>query len=119
MYINLSRTIVVAPFSDGVRGLFEIQPQHMPREDIPESIFWPAEHGRMLAIEAPEGHVTGNPLRWHQKMPATIDQKEMNSREYKIPRPTWEIIADHKTLALIDRMPEFKRQDEVTESKGE
>ena len=89
--VYLSPTLVVVPLPSGLRGLYEVQPQHVPRAGVPESLRWPADFGRQIAHTDPAGHWC-EPGGWRQ-------------------------IDDRRTLALIDRVPEFTGAD-VAELEG-
>jgi len=65
-----------ATFPNGLRAVFEVQPQHVPREDIPESINWPVIHGRQIAIENRQG-------RWMTPAGELIDG-DILERIYKV-----------------------------------
>lgn len=41
--------LIAAPQRNAWPAVYSVQPQHVPREDIPESINWPAQHGHMVA----------------------------------------------------------------------
>ena len=60
----------------GNRAVYSVQPQHVPRDDIPESFDWPIQYGKQIAVEF-------NGI-WHQ------GNKE---------------ITDLKTIALLERVP--------------
>ncbi len=51
----ISDTLITVRFSNGRRAVFSVQPQHLPRDHIPESYAWPAQYGRQVAIEGPDG----------------------------------------------------------------
>jgi hypothetical protein len=69
---------VVLP--SGNAAIYIVQPQHVPRNDIPASIEWPRMYGEQIAHE-----LSG---RWY--------------------RPGgWDEITDARTLALIERCPEL------------
>lgn len=90
----LSPTIVMVPLPSGARAVYEIEPQHLPRAGVPESLRWPVDFGRQLAHELP-----GQRGQWC--------------------RPgNWELIDDRRTLALIERVPEFTGADVAAELEG-
>jgi hypothetical protein len=60
----------------GNRAVYSVQPQHIPRDDIPESFNWPILYGKQIAVEF-DG-------TWH-------DGKNK--------------ITDLKTIALLERVP--------------
>ena len=60
----------------GNRAVYSVQPQHIPRDDIPESLNWPIQYGKQIAVE-----FNGT---WHE------GNKE---------------ITDLKTIALLERVP--------------
>lgn len=60
----------------GNRAVYSVQPQHVPRDDIPESFNWPILYGKQIAVEF-DG-------TWH-------DGKNQ--------------ITDLKTIALLERVP--------------
>ena len=60
----------------GNRAVYSVQPQHVPRDDIPESYSWPIQYGKQIAVE-----FNGT---WHE------GNKE---------------ITDLKTIALLERVP--------------
>ena len=51
----ISDTLLTVTFPNGRRAVFSVQPQHVPRDDIPGSYAWPAQYGRQVAIEGPGG----------------------------------------------------------------
>jgi hypothetical protein len=83
--VYLSPILVVVPLPSGLRGLYEVQPQHVPRAGIPESLRWPVECGRQIAHTDPSGF-------WCKP-------------------GSWDSIDDRRTLALIERVPEFTAAD--------
>lgn len=87
MLINLSRTFAIVPLPSGGRGLYEIDPQHMPRAGVPESLRWPIELGRPIAHSMPD-----DPEFWCRA-------------------GSWRRIEDQKLLTLIGRVPEFTAAD--------
>lgn len=74
----ISNTLLAVQFPNGRRALFDVQPQHLPRDDIPGSEAWPAQYGRQVAVQGPDGE-------WY----AAPGEK----------------ITDLRTLALIERAP--------------
>jgi hypothetical protein len=60
----------------GNRAVYSVQPQHIPRDDIPESYSWPIQYGKQIAVE-----FNGT---WY-------DGKNQ--------------ITDLKTIALLERVP--------------
>lgn len=83
----ISDTLITITFPNGRRAVFSVQPQHVPRDDIPESYAWPAQYGRQVAIEGSDGD-------W-----------------YTAPG---EKITDLRTIALIDRaqvIPDGRARD--------
>jgi hypothetical protein len=74
MIIGESLFNVVLP--SGNRAVYSVQPQHIPRDDIPESFNWPILYGKQIAVEF-DG-------TWH-------DGKNQ--------------ITDLKTIALLERVP--------------
>lgn len=78
--VVLSAPLWNVPLPSGNRGIYEVQPQHLPRESIPDSILWPSQYGRQLF------HSHG--ARWYKP-------------------GGWEEVTDLATLALIERVPEL------------
>jgi hypothetical protein len=74
----ISDSLLTVIFPNGRRAVFAVQPQHVPRDDIPGSYAWPAQYGRQVAIEGPGGDWYTSP---------------------------GEKITDARTLALIERAP--------------
>jgi hypothetical protein len=75
----LSDTNVLVTLPSGNRAVYTVQPQHLPREGIPESKSWPIEYGRQVAHE-----LDGT---WY--------------------RPDgWTPVGDPKLVALFERCPE-------------
>jgi hypothetical protein len=63
----------------GNRAVYSVQPQHVPREGIPDSRDWPIMYGRQIAHEVDDV--------WY--------------------RPDgWTLITDPKLVALFERCPE-------------
>lgn len=76
---TLSSTNVLVTLPSGNRAIYTVQPQHLPREGVPESSTWPIELGRQVAHE-----VDGV---WY--------------------RPDgWTEVNDPKLVALFERCPE-------------
>lgn len=57
----ISDTLLTVTFPNGRRAVFSVQPQHVPRDDIPESYAWPSQYGRQVAIEGPGGDWYSSP----------------------------------------------------------
>jgi len=43
---TLSNTNVLVTLPSGNRAVYTVQPQHLPREGVPQSKSWPIEYGR-------------------------------------------------------------------------
>ena len=76
MIIGESLFNVVLP--SGNRAVYSVQPQHIPRDDIPESRNWPFQYGKQIAVLLGEN--------WYQ-----VGGKKQ--------------ITDLKTIALLERVP--------------
>ena len=75
----LSPTLLTYRLPSGNKAVYEVQPQHLPREDIAESYQWGIDHGRQIA---------------HEKDGCWF-------------KPSgWEEITDLKTVALLERCPD-------------
>ena len=48
-YISLSNTFWAADLPDGGKAVYLVQPQHVPREEFPESRKWAQQHGERVA----------------------------------------------------------------------
>lgn len=46
----LSNSLVLVTLTSGNRAVYDVQPQHMPRDDIPYSIDWPQMYGTQIAV---------------------------------------------------------------------
>lgn len=80
----ISDTLLRVTLPSGNAAVYLVQPQHLPRDDIPESRDWPRMHGEQIA---------------HQ----------CNGVWYEAAGPmkhAWHEITDTRTLALIERTPE-------------
>ena len=78
MLVNLSNTNLLVTLPSGNRAVYSVQPQHVPREDVPGSREWPMLWGEQLAVQ-----LSG---RWYK----TGGKEE---------------ITDPKTIALLERCP--------------
>ena len=74
MYISNTLLNVVLP--SGNRAVYEVQPQHVPREGIAQSLEWPRMYGRQIAVYA-DG-------KWYQ------------------PGGSWEPITDAEKVSALD-----------------
>ena len=77
--MNLSNTNMLVTLPSGNRAVYSVQPQHLPREGIPDSRDWPIMYGRQVAHELDNV--------WY--------------------RPNgWTPVDDPKLVALFERCPE-------------
>lgn len=76
---TLSNTNVLVTLPGGDRAVYTVEPQHLPREGIPESKDWPVRYGRQVALQM-DG-------RWFR--PDAFTE-----------------ITDLKLIALLERCPE-------------
>lgn len=75
---SLSATFLLYPIGENAAAIYEVQPQHLPRPDIPESQHWGREYGRQVA------HRKGR--TWYEP-------------------GGWEAIVERKTLWLLNAVP--------------
>jgi hypothetical protein len=76
---TLSNTNVLVRLPSGNRAVYTVEPQHLPRENLMESLDWPILYGRQVA------HELGG--RWY--------------------RPDgWTEVTDPKLITLFERCPE-------------
>lgn len=47
----MSSVFMTVRLVSGNLAVYEVQPQHVPRPDIPQSKHWPREYGRQIAHE--------------------------------------------------------------------
>lgn len=66
------------PLPSGNRAVYSVQPQHIPRDDIPDSLNWPRLYGKQIAVQLNQV--------WY-----TADAKTE--------------IKDNKTITLLERVP--------------
>ena len=77
MLLSNSNLMVTLP--SGNKAVYSVQPQHIPREEIPESYRWPIDYGQQIA-------------------------HELDGKWFK--PGAWEEITDLKIIALLERCPE-------------
>ena len=75
----LSDTNMLVTLPSGNRAVYSVQPQHVPREGIPDSRDWPIMYGRQIAHEVDDV--------WYKP-------------------DGWTPITDPKLVALFERCPE-------------
>ena len=55
--------LVCAVLPSGNTAIYDVQPEHVPRADLPGSLFWPMQYGRQVAHE--RDGVWFNPGGWN------------------------------------------------------
>ncbi len=79
MYCNLSNVNLRIKLPSGNAAIYSVEPQHVPRDHVPESRDWPQRYGHQIAHSA-NGH-------WFKP-------------------GGWEEITDLRTIALLERCPD-------------